>query len=82
MEKTLENQSHLFQPLTIRSVTLRNRVGVAPMPAQADNIVRKGQADIVLMAREFLRDAYWPLHAARALGQATAVSAPVQYGRA
>ena len=37
-------------------------------PAQADSIVRDGQADIVLLAREFLRDPYWPLHAAEALG--------------
>jgi len=47
---------------------------------QADAIVRAGQADMVLLAREFLRDPYWPLHAAKALGAAGAV--PQQYGRA
>jgi len=34
----------------------------------------------VLLAREFLRDPYWPLHAARALGQE--LSPPAQYQRA
>jgi 2,4-dienoyl-CoA reductase-like NADH-dependent reductase (Old Yellow Enzyme family) len=42
--------------------------------------VRHGQADLVLMARQFLRDPYFPLHAAGALGEKAA--APVQYGRA
>jgi 2,4-dienoyl-CoA reductase-like NADH-dependent reductase (Old Yellow Enzyme family) len=37
-------------------------------PAQAEAIVAGGQADLVLLAREMLRDAYWPLHAARAFG--------------
>jgi 2,4-dienoyl-CoA reductase-like NADH-dependent reductase (Old Yellow Enzyme family) len=49
-------------------------------PRQADEIVRNGQADIVLMAREFLRDPYFPLHAAGALGEKPVP--PVQYGRA
>jgi 2,4-dienoyl-CoA reductase-like NADH-dependent reductase (Old Yellow Enzyme family) len=31
MEKNLSNQPHLFQPLTVKSVTLRNRIGVSPM---------------------------------------------------
>jgi hypothetical protein len=34
----------------------------------------------VLLAREFLRDPYFPLHAAKALGMG--MKAPVQYGRA
>jgi 2,4-dienoyl-CoA reductase-like NADH-dependent reductase (Old Yellow Enzyme family) len=43
-------------------------VGLITEPAQAEQIVSTGQADAVLLAREFLRDPYWPLHAARALG--------------
>ncbi len=43
-------------------------VGLITDPAQAEQIVSTGQADAVLLAREFLRDPYWPLHAARALG--------------
>ncbi len=57
-------------------------VGAVTAPAQADQIVRQGQADLVLLGREFLRDPYWPLRAARALGQAAALAPPVQYARA
>jgi len=55
-------------------------VGMITLPEQADQIVRSGEADVVLMAREFLRQPYWPLHAARELKQKMAASA--QYGRA
>lgn len=55
-------------------------VGLITEAAQADQIVRSGQADLVLLARELLRDPYWPLHAARALG--ATVSWPAQYLRA
>lgn len=59
---------------------LTGAVGLITDPHQADNIVRGGEADLVLVAREILRDPYWPLHAARAL-QAKA-HVPPQYGRA
>ena len=36
--------------------------------AQADQMVRNNQTDLVLLARELLRDPYWPLHAAQELG--------------
>jgi 2,4-dienoyl-CoA reductase-like NADH-dependent reductase (Old Yellow Enzyme family) len=49
-------------------------------PQQANGIVSAAQADLVLLAREFLRDPYFGLHAAQALGGS--VPAPVQYGRA
>jgi 2,4-dienoyl-CoA reductase-like NADH-dependent reductase (Old Yellow Enzyme family) len=49
-------------------------------PAQADHIIRTGQADLAIIAREFLRDPYWPLHAARDLGHPAPW--PVQYLRA
>jgi 2,4-dienoyl-CoA reductase-like NADH-dependent reductase (Old Yellow Enzyme family) len=55
-------------------------VGLITEPVQADEIVRNEEADIVLLAREFLRDPYWPLHAAEALGHP--ISWPVQYERA
>ena len=57
-------------------------VGMISEPAQADALIRGGQADLVLLAREFLRDAYWPAHAAKALGQTAALPPPVQYARA
>src|SRR6185295_15214208 len=55
-------------------------VGMITEPAQADAIIREGQADVVLLARELLRDPYWPLHAADALGHL--VPWPAQYLRA
>jgi 2,4-dienoyl-CoA reductase-like NADH-dependent reductase (Old Yellow Enzyme family) len=55
-------------------------VGLITGPAQADAIVRGGQADLVLLAREMLRDPYWPLRAARELG--CEVAWPAQYLRA
>jgi 2,4-dienoyl-CoA reductase-like NADH-dependent reductase (Old Yellow Enzyme family) len=55
-------------------------VGLITAPAQADHIVRSGQADMVLLGREILRTPYWPLAAAQALGQK--VAWPPQYLRA
>jgi 2,4-dienoyl-CoA reductase-like NADH-dependent reductase (Old Yellow Enzyme family) len=55
-------------------------VGLVVDPAQAAQIVATGQADAVLLARAMLRDPYWPLHAARALG--VDVPWPAQYERA
>jgi 2,4-dienoyl-CoA reductase-like NADH-dependent reductase (Old Yellow Enzyme family) len=57
-------------------------VGLITAPAHADEIVRNGRADIVLLAREMLRDPYWPLHAARALRHDDRAPAPPQYLRA
>ncbi len=55
-------------------------VGMITSPSQAEQIIAGGQADAVLLARELLRDPYWPLRAARELGQA--MTWPVQYLRA
>jgi 2,4-dienoyl-CoA reductase-like NADH-dependent reductase (Old Yellow Enzyme family) len=55
-------------------------VGQITEAAQAEEIVKGGQADLVLLAREMLRDPYWPLHAAEELG--VDVSWPAQYLRA
>jgi len=55
-------------------------VGMITSPAQADHIIRTGQADMVLLGREILRNPYWPLSAAQSLGQAA--SWPLQYLRA
>jgi 2,4-dienoyl-CoA reductase-like NADH-dependent reductase (Old Yellow Enzyme family) len=54
-------------------------VGMITDPAQADQIIRMGEADLVFLAREFLRDPYWPIHAARALRQE--ITVPPQYLR-
>lgn len=55
-------------------------VGMITQPAQADQIIRNGQADLVLLARELLRDPYWPMHAAATLGHTG--HWPLQYLRA
>jgi 2,4-dienoyl-CoA reductase-like NADH-dependent reductase (Old Yellow Enzyme family) len=57
-------------------------VGMITDPMQADQIVRNGEADLVLMAREFLRDPNWPLRAAKALHVKPPPAPPKQYGRA
>jgi NADPH2 dehydrogenase len=48
--------------------------------AQADTILTTGQADLVFLAREFLRDPYWPRRAAQELH--FKLEPPVQYQRA
>jgi len=55
-------------------------VGMIMSPTQADHILRTGQADLVLLAREMLRDPYWPLRAGRELGHP--IPWPLQYLRA
>ena len=55
-------------------------VGLITDARQAETIVASGQADLVLLARQMLRDPYWPVHAAAELGQAT--DWPPQYLRA
>jgi 2,4-dienoyl-CoA reductase-like NADH-dependent reductase (Old Yellow Enzyme family) len=55
-------------------------VGMITAPEQADQIIRTSQADVVLLARELLRDPYWPLRAAEILHKPG--SWPVQYERA
>ena len=55
-------------------------VGFITEPKQAEDIIARGQADLVLLARQFLRDPYWPAHAARTLGYK--ITPPNQYARA
>jgi len=59
---------------------LTGAVGLITEPQQADDILCDGSADLVFLAREFLREPYWPIKAAHALG--TAIPLPVQYARA
>ena len=57
-------------------------VGFITDPAQADELIRNGRADLVLLGRELLREPYWPLKAAAALGHVPQARVPVQYNRA
>ncbi len=55
-------------------------VGLITHAVQAEQIIATEQADVVLLAREMLRDPYWPLHAAQTLREDS--HWPVQYERA
>lgn len=59
---------------------LTGAVGLITTPEQANTIISSGQADLVVLARELLRDPYFPLHAAAALH--LEVPAPAPYLRA
>ncbi len=54
-------------------------VGMITQPMQADEIIRNGRADLVLLGREMLRNPYWVVDAARALGQREKTRFPTQY---
>ncbi len=56
-------------------------VGMISTPEQAEDILVDGHADLILLARESLRDPYWPLAAAQALGALEEVEVPWQYRR-
>jgi 2,4-dienoyl-CoA reductase-like NADH-dependent reductase (Old Yellow Enzyme family) len=66
--------------LPAKAEILTGAVGMITSPIQTEHIIRTEQADAVIMAREFLRDPYWPLRAARELQKS--VAWPVQYLRA
>ncbi len=55
-------------------------IGMITQAAQAESILVTGQSDVIFIAREFLRDPYFPLHAARLLGDDAQY--PNQYLRA
>jgi 2,4-dienoyl-CoA reductase-like NADH-dependent reductase (Old Yellow Enzyme family) len=73
-------QTQFAEQIRREAGILTGAVGMITSPVQAEHIMVTGQADAVVIAREFLRDPYWPLRAARELGQA--ISWPVQYLRA
>jgi 2,4-dienoyl-CoA reductase-like NADH-dependent reductase (Old Yellow Enzyme family) len=57
-------------------------VGLITSAVQAEQIIASGEADAILMAREFLRDPYWPLHAVRELRQSISWPVQISQGRA
>jgi 2,4-dienoyl-CoA reductase-like NADH-dependent reductase (Old Yellow Enzyme family) len=73
-------QTRFAERIRRESGILTGAVGMITSPEQAQHIIATGQADIVLLAREFLREPYWPLHAAHVLKQD--VPWPKQYERA
>ncbi|MEY2572532.1 MAG: hypothetical protein QOJ87_745 [Verrucomicrobiota bacterium] len=73
-------QTQFAERIRREASVMTGAVGMITSPEQAEHIIRTGQADAVIMAREFLRDPYWPLRAARELDQP--IAWPVQYLRA
>jgi 2,4-dienoyl-CoA reductase-like NADH-dependent reductase (Old Yellow Enzyme family) len=73
-------QTRFAEQIRRESKIMTGAVGIITSSFQAEHIINTGQADVVIMARELLRDPYWPLRAARELGQA--MSWPAQYLRA
>ncbi|MBB3101993.1 NADH:flavin oxidoreductase/NADH oxidase [Azomonas macrocytogenes] len=74
-------QTHFAAKIRQQAEIPTGTVGLITDAAQAEHILRTGQADLVLLARELLRDPYWPLHAADFLHDKTAFW-PAQYIRA
>jgi 2,4-dienoyl-CoA reductase-like NADH-dependent reductase (Old Yellow Enzyme family) len=73
-------QVEFAEQIKLQTGILTGAVGMITEAKQADDIVRSEQADLVIIARELLRDPYFPLRAAHQLGQK--VKWPVQYERA
>ena len=73
-------QVHFAQAIRRQVGIATGAVGLITDPKQADEIIAGGKADAILLARAMLRDPYWPLHAAQALG--VDVRWPIQYERA
>ncbi len=73
-------QTQFAERIRGETSVLTGAVGLITTPAQADEIISDGRADIVLLAREMLRDPYFGLHAAKALN--AEVRWPDQYLRA
>jgi 2,4-dienoyl-CoA reductase-like NADH-dependent reductase (Old Yellow Enzyme family) len=73
-------QTQFAEQIRREANILTGAIGMITSPIQAEHIIVTGPGDAVIIARELLRDPYWPLRAARELGQP--ISWPVQYLRA
>jgi 2,4-dienoyl-CoA reductase-like NADH-dependent reductase (Old Yellow Enzyme family) len=73
-------QAHFAEQIKKESGIMTGAVGLITTAEEAESIIAGGRADIVLLARQMLRDPYFPLHAARVLG--VDIKWPDQYLRA
>ena len=73
-------QVHFAEEIRRQTGMLTGAVGIIVDPEQANDIITSGKADIVLLAREMLRDPHWPLRAAYELRED--IQWPKQYERA
>ena len=76
---SIQQAERLFQG-QVEAGIATGAVGLITEPTQAEAVIERGEADLVLLARELLRDPYWPRRAARELG--AVINVPQQYGRA
>ena len=72
--------SEQIDPLQDARVERLKAVGLISESIHASEIITEGDADLVFIAREMLREPYWAVKAERELGQAPIL--PVQYERA
>jgi len=72
-------QVHLSEAIRQQAEILTAAVGQITDPVQAEAIIHQGQADLVLLGTQMLRDPYWPFHAAQTLGQALKMPPPYGY---
>lgn len=75
-------QVHLADTIKREARIATSAVGMITEPMQADQIIRSGQADLVLLGRELLRDPYWALKAAHTVHKKDALKPITQYERA
>ncbi len=68
------------QKIKEKTGMLTGAVGLITTPEEAEKVLENKQADLIIMARQFLREPYFPLHAAKELG--IDIKWPVQYERA
>lgn len=71
-------QAPLAERVRREAVIATGAVGLITTPEMADEIIRNGRADLLLLGRELLRDPQWPLRAARQLGVDVPWPAPYQ----
>ena len=75
-----EKQPELAGDIRKEADVMTMAVGGITGAKQAEQLIITKQADIVLMARQSLRDPYWPIHAATELGVPTKALMPIQNG--
>jgi 2,4-dienoyl-CoA reductase-like NADH-dependent reductase (Old Yellow Enzyme family) len=73
-------QTHFAEKIKKETGILTGAVGLITKPQEAESIITNKKADLIFLARQLLREPYFPLHAAKELD--VDVSWPVQYDRA
>ena len=67
--------------IRVETGVLTSAVGLITEPEQADHIIQSGEADVIFMAREFLRNPRFPFYAAEKLGVKVTWPRPLERGK-